>query len=588
MKNYKLSNIKTNTNQGLKLILRQFKPFKLQIALILIFVIISTGASVFMPQLLQRAIDVDIANKDLGSLTNTTILFVIAIIVFFICSVLQTRTTGVMGQKVLFNLRAQIFKKLQQLPLGFFTQNNSGDIIIRLTGNVEGINRFFSEGLVRSVNIFFSLIGYSIFMLVLNVPLALVTIVSGIIFIAFLFFQGRVLEKRQKDVLNAEGEVSSQVQEIINGFQIIKIYEKEQEFAKRFDTKTENYYHKALRSTYLNALADGFQPFLTILSAVAVLLISFEFYRQGILTQGGVVAFFAYVTLFFRKFDGIANLWSNIQNGFASAERINEILNLESDIHNREAAYSPAKGSVKGDITFKDVSFAYEDGQVVLNNINLHIKQGRTVAIVGPTGGGKTSFVSLIARLYDVKSGNVSIDGYDVRDWKLEKLRGSVGYLIQESIFFEDTIANNLRYDNPGISDETIWNTLEQVGIKDYVETLPDKLNTIISGTGATISQGQKQILALARLLLRNPQILILDEATANIDTKTEQLIQKAIDVVRKGKTTFIIAHRLSTIVNADDIILIQNNTILESGTHAELLEKQGMYFQIYSKFAAK
>ncbi len=588
MKNYKLTELKNANKKGFRLIIKQFLPYKKEIGMILILVLISTLASVYIPQLLESAIDNDIANNDIPALQTTIIKFAIAIVIFFITFMLQNRATGILGQKVLFKLRAQIFKKLQELPLAFFTQNNSGDIIIRISGNVEGINRFLSEGLIRSVNIFFALIGYTIFMMLINVSLALVVFVSGIIFILFLLFQGRVLEKRQKEVLNAEGEVSSQAQEIFNGFQLIKIYEKEAEFAKRFQLKNEFYYKKAVRTAYINALADGFQPLLTIAAGLSVLLISFSLYSQGELTQGAVIAFFAYVTLFFRRFDGIANLWSNIQNGLASAERINELLELETDIVNREARYLPKAVDVKGEVEFKDVVFTYEDNEIVLDNINLHIKPGRTVAVVGPTGGGKTSFVSLIARLYDAKSGSIKIDKHDVKDWDLYTLRESIGYLIQDAIFFEDTIANNLAYDNPEITKEQIYTTLEQLGIKDYIDSLPLKLNTIISSSNNSISQGQKQILALARLLLRDPKIIILDEATANIDTKTEKLIQKAIDVVRKGKTTFIIAHRLSTIVNADDIILIQNNKILESGTHQELIAKKGMYFEIYSKFAAK
>lgn len=588
MKNYKLTELKNANKRGLRLIFKQFLPFKKEMFLILILVLISTFASVYIPQLLESAIDNDIANKDLAALEMTTIKFAIAIVVFFITFMLQNRFTGILGQKVLFKLRSQIFNKLQELPLAFFTQNNSGDIIIRISGNVEGINRFLSEGLIRSINIFFALIGYTIFMMLINVTLALVVFASGIIFILFLLFQGRILEKRQKEVLNAEGEVSSQAQEIFNGFQLIKIYEKEAEFANRFNVKNEIFYKKAVRTAYINAIADGFQPLLTIAAGLSVLLISFSLYTQGELTQGAVIAFFAYVTLFFRRFDGIANLWSNIQNGLASAERINELLELKTDIVNREARYLPKSSDVMGEVEFKDVVFTYEDDQVVLDNINLHIRPGRTVAVVGPTGGGKTSFVSLIARLYDVKSGCVKIDQHDVKDWDLYTLRESIGYLIQDAIFFEDTIANNLKYDNPEITDKQIYETLEQLGVKDFITSLPKKLNTIISASSNSISQGQKQILALARLLLRDPKIIILDEATANIDTKTEKLIQKAIDVVRKGKTTFIIAHRLSTIVNADDIILIQNNKILESGTHQELIAKNGMYFEIYSKFASK
>lgn len=586
MKNFTLEETKGQTKRGLRLILKQFKYRKKELAVIVLLVLISTAVTVYLPQLLKQAIDVDIANKDLAALTNTALQFVGLLVVFFIASTIQMRLTGILGQKVLFSLRQQIFDHIQHLPLAFFTQNRSGDIITRLTSNVEGINRFFSEGLVRSINIIFSLIGFVGFMFYLNASLALIMIAATIIFFVFLLIQGNILEKRQKTALDAEGDANGQLQEIINGFQTIKMYEKEDAFLEKFSTYNEILYAKNIKTAVVSGIADGFLPLITILSGLAVLLLSFEFYNQGILTQGGVISFFAYVIQYFRRFEGISGLWGSIQNGLASAERIQEILSLRTNIENSAEPYLPT--TVRGEIAFEHVHFSYEDGTPVLKNINLHVQPGQTIAVVGPTGGGKTSFVGLIARLYDTDKGSVKIDDVSVKDWDLSALRKSIGYLIQDSIFFKDTLLNNMRYNNETVTEKQIWEIFDQLGIREFAESLPQKLKTVIDPANNTISQGQKQILALARLLLRDPQILILDEATANIDTKTELLIQKAIDLIRHKKTAFIIAHRLSTIVNADYIVLIQNNSILESGTHKELIKKNGMYAEIYRKFSAK
>ncbi|KKQ14813.1 MAG: AbcB [candidate division WS6 bacterium GW2011_GWF1_36_8] len=287
-----------------------------------------------------------------------------------------------------------------------------------------------------------------------------------------------------------------------------------------------------------------------------------------------------------QKIVDIAEIWRIIKTGMASAERLSDVMELESDISTPTLPYTPKV--VTGSVEFKDVDFAYVENEKVLSDVNFKVDAGQTIAIVGPTGAGKTTFVNLIARLYDTDNGNIYIDGKDIKEWDLKALRKNIGYLIQDTFLFEDTILNNLKYNNPGVTTEQALQVFKDLGTESFITSLPESLETKISTESSEISAGQRQIIALARILLRNPKILILDEATARIDTKSEKMLQNAIEKACEGKTTFIIAHRLSTIFNADQIILIKDNTILEKGSHKELLALKGLYFEMYSRFVGK
>lgn len=584
-KDYKLSKKNVKPKKALLYIFSLFKPFWKTIIFVVIFSLTSTLASVLIPQTLQIAIDTNIPAKDIQGLQNTSLIFIGLVIVFFITSVVQVNLSGRISQKALFALRKNLFNKLQELPIAFFNQNKIGDIEIRISSNVENINRFFSEGVIRIINIFVSLIGFMIMMWLLNSKLTIVVILSLIIFILFLNFQGKFLRNRQKKALDIEGEFSSFVQEILNGFPIIKIFNKQDSFKSLFQIKSKNYYTENLKVIALSSINDGFLPLLQIISGSIIIYLGLTQLNEGIMTSGQFVAFFSYLVLFFRRFEGIGNLWTTIQSGIAAAQRILELFQLKTNIlPNSEFQYIEP---IKGKIEFKNVHFSYENDVPVLKDIDLLVPAGKTIAVVGPTGGGKTSFVSLIARLYDPNSGVIKIDDVDLRDWDLKHLRESIGYLLQDSFFFEDSIINNLRYDShKDLTKEEALKYFEDFNVETIFSNLSDGLDTIIKPD--SLSQGQRQILALIRLVIRNPKVIILDEATANIDTKTEKVLIDVLDKIKKGKTTFIIAHRLSTIFNADEILLIQNNTIIEKGSHESLLEKRGKYYEIYSKFSTK
>jgi len=585
---YKLLNERTKQKDGIALLVREFLRYKKRLIVIFICLIISTVASVLTPILLKYAIDDAIGKNDLNKLWLYSGIFLGLLIILGIMFNLQGRLTRELAQKIIYGIRNKIFAKLQELPMEFFNENKSGDIIQRLTGNVEGLNNFFSEGLVRLILTVFALVGFLTGMILLNTTLGLWVVISVTITIVYLAIQGVVLNKFTKKSLDSEALLASQLQETLNGFQIIKIYQKEKEFLAEFQAKNKRFYKSLLKTAFVSTLSDGIVPFIFSTTVVIVVLSALNLYTQHVMTQGDIIAYLTYLVSFYRRFDGISGLWSNIQTGIASATRINELLKAKTNITNIKDPYSPALDKIKGKIDFKHVTFSYKPQEVVLNDINLSVDPGQTIAMIGPTGGGKTSFVNLIARLYDVNSGEVILDDVNVKEWDLLSLRKSIGYLIQDAIFFTGTIFENLTYDNPGVTKEEAITALTKLGGESIIKELDKGIDTLVNADTQVLSGGQKQVLALTRLMLRNPKIIILDEATSNIDTKSEKIIQKAIETVRVGRTAFIIAHRLSTIFNADKIVLIQNNTIAESGTHDELIRKNGIYFNIYSKFIGK
>jgi ATP-binding cassette subfamily B protein len=325
---------------------------------------------------------------------------------------------------------------------------------------------------------------------------------------------------------------------------------------------------------------------MTVITVGATLIYSLNLMSLNEITLGTVILFTLYSQQIFRTLNRVSYIWRNVKTGLAAASRLDVILNLQSNIKNPLNPYKPK--SIKGEIEFIDVDFGYNGNDIVLKDVNFVAYPGKTIAIVGPTGGGKTTFVNLIARLYDVKNGQIKVDGVDVKKWDLNTLRENIGYLIQDTFLFEDTILNNLKYDNPSVTEKDAIDMFKFLGVESFIKSQSKGLDTIIDSDGTGISSGQRQIIALARILLRDPKILILDEATARIDTKSEKLLQTAIEKAMKGKTTFVIAHRLSTIFNANHIILIKNNTILEQGNHEQLMAKKGFYYEMYSKFSGQ
>jgi ATP-binding cassette subfamily B protein len=573
-----------NTRKGLKLLVRHFKPYLPLFSLVLISLLITNILSVIaIPKLAQIAIDQNILKGDVSGLLQILLYIFIILIFTTIGHYVRVRSTGILSQKVLFNIRQEIFNKIQELPTQFISDNQAGDVIQRLTGNVEALNTFFSEGFVRIMQLTFSLLGVLVAMYLLDWRIATISLIATVITLLFISLQGKFLEKPIKESLNKEGMVSSKVQETLDGFVQIKSANQQENWYKQFNSLTEDYYKISKRVASISSTADTFLTFMNVITVVITLLYSLHLMTLGSVTLGAIILFNLYSQQIFRNLDRVSYIWRNIKTGLAAASRLNDILKLDSNIKNPENPYSPRQ--VDGRVEFVDVDFGYNGDDVVLKDVNFVAYPGKTIAIVGPTGGGKTTFVNLIARLYDVKNGQIKVDDIDVKEWDLDTLRESIGYLIQDTFLFEDTILNNLKYDNPNVTEKDAKDIFKFLGVQSFINSLPKGLDTKIDSEGTGLSSGQRQIIALARILLRDPKILILDEATARIDTKSEKLLQSAIEKAVEGKTTFVIAHRLSTIFNANHIILIKENTILEQGNHKQLIEKMGFYYEMYSKF---
>ena len=572
-----------NNKKALKLLLKHFKPhLALFILVVISLAVTNILSTIIIPTLAKTAIDENILNGNLDGLVKTLSYILIALVFTTLGQYTRVRSSGVLSQKILFKIRQEVFKKIQELPTQFISDNQTGDLIQRLTGNVEALNMFFSEGLIRTMQITFSLFGLLIAMYLLDWRVASISLFSTLITFLFIIFQGRLLEKPIKQSLKKEGMVSVKVQETLDGFISIQSANQQKNWTKQFNRLTDKYYQISKKVSAISSTADTFLTFMTILTVGTTIVYSLNLMSTNQLTLGAVVLFNLYSQQIFRNLDRVSYIWRNIKTGLAALTRLNDILNLESNIQNPPNPHSPKE--IKGEIEFLDVDFGYNGDDVVLKDINFVAYSDKTIAIVGPTGGGKTTFVNLIGRLYDVKNGKIKVDGVDVKNWDLNTLRENIGYLIQDTFLFEDTILNNLKYDNPEVTKKEALDMFKFLGVESLITSLPKGLETVVESDGG-FSSGQRQIIALARILLRDPKILILDEATARIDTKSEKLLQTAIEKASKGKTTFVIAHRLSTIFNANHIILIKDNTILEQGNHKQLIDKKGFYYEMYSKF---
>ena len=584
-KYYDLNKIEeVNTKKGLQLLIRHFKPYIPSLIVIAIsLIVVNILGTILIPSLARQAIDENILNKDMDGLLTTLLYAMVLLVLTTIGQYIRVRSTGTLSQKVLFNIRQEVFKKIQKLPTQFISDNKAGDLIQRLTGNVESLNSFFSEGFVRILNTTFSLISILVAMYIMDWRIATISLIATILTLLFISFQGKFLEKPIKESLEKESSVSAKVQESMDGFISIQSSNQQDNWSRQFEKLTNQYYKISKKVSAISSTADTFLAFMTVLTVGGTLIYGLNLMSLGEISLGSVILFNIYAQQIFRTLDRVSYIWRNIKTGLEAASRLDKILELESNIETPTNPYTPKE--VHGEIEFIDVDFGYNGDDVVLKDVNFIAYPGKTIAVVGPTGGGKTTFVNLIARLYDVNNGQIKVDGVDVKDWDLATLRESIGYLIQDTFLFEDTILNNLRYDNPKVTEKSALDMFNFLGVESFIKSQPKGLNTKIDSDGTGISSGQRQIIALARILLREPKILILDEATARIDTKSEKLLQTAIEKAVERKTTFVIAHRLSTIFNADHIILIKDNTILEQGNHKELITKRGFYYEMYSKF---
>lgn len=575
------------------------KPFKVSIVSVFIAAVLSTVFSIISPKLMGNATTklyegsmaklkgVPGAHIDFDALLQ--IVFILAALYVFssVLTFIQQRIMVGVTQKIVFNLRKDISDKLARVPLSFFDSRSHGDTMSRATNDVDTISSTMQQSLTQLITSIVTLLGIIIMMLTISPLLTLVTIITlplSILGTKMIASRSQKYFKGQQKTL---GELNGHVEEMYTGHTIVKAFGRERQSIEKFNDINDRLYHSGWKAQFISGMIFPLMSFIGNIGYVLVSVIGGIMVTNGAIKIGDILAFIQYSGQFGMPITQVANIANVIQSTIAAAERIFELLDEPEEV--LEETDSKSITHVRGHVKFNDVAFSYKTDEPLIDHMNIEVEPGQTVAIVGPTGAGKTTIVNLLMRFYELKGGTISIDGVDSRKMSRSHLRGLFGMVLQDTWLFNGTIRENIAYGRDGASEEEIVSAARAAYADHFIRTLPDGYNTILNEEASNLSHGQKQLLTIARAILADPAILILDEATSSVDTRTEVSIQRAMNNLMENRTSFVIAHRLSTIRDADLILVMNHGTVIEQGTHEQLLAQNGFYADLYnSQFASK
>ncbi len=539
-------------------------------------IIINSILTLSVPILLGQAVDKYIQTGQYRGVIVYSIILLFIFILAFLTSYGQTRWMGEVGQKVLFNLRNNVFNKLQELPIAFFNQNQAGDLISRLNNDTDKLNQFFSQTLMQFVGSIFIMIGSGIFIIYINPRLGIAALLPALFLLIFTRLVSPWVKNKNAVNLQTVGSLSAEVQESLDNFKVIVAFNRRDYFRDKFKIVNQNNYSSAVSAGLASNIFTPVYGFSSNLGQLVVLLYGIFLVATGNFSLGLLVSFLSYINSFYNPLRQIAALWANFQVALAGWDRIAEILSLQSNIK-VNAKNKKLNPQVDTPIMeFKQVSFSYAGGEDILENVSFSLAAGKTYAFVGPTGGGKTTTASLMARLYDPNTGQILLAGQDLRCFSPQDRVQKIGFILQEPFLFSGTVQENILYGNnkfQNCSNQQLLNALKKDGLDKLISRFPEGLNTKVSTGSETLSLGQKQLIAFIRAVLREPQLLILDEATANIDTITEQLLEEILQKLPSTTTKIIIAHRLNTIAGADEIFFVNSGSVVKAGSMSAAIE---------------
>lgn len=557
------------------------KKYRKKMIIAFILSVFAAVSGLLGPMITKYALDHTIPEGNKKELVLLAILLVGTFMIAVVLSNIRSRIMTVVGQDIIFDIRKDLFAHLQKLPFQYYDDRPHGKILIRVVNYVNSVSDMLSNGFINVILELLNMVFILVFMLITSVKLTLV-VLAGLPLFAIVMFSIKKHQRRAwQDNSNKSSNMNAYLQENIMGARVTQIFVREEENAAIFDRLSKKYRKSWMRAVLFSNLVWPSTDNISTLVRAAIFAVGLLVMAPAAISLGTIAAMTSYASQFWQPIMNLSNIFNNFINNIAYLERIFETLDEPVDIDDKPNAHKMK--DITGNISFEDVTFAYEEGKNVLENVSFDVKAGESIALVGPTGAGKSTIVSLLSRFYDVNKGRITIDGEDISEVTLNSLRSQMGIMLQDSFIFSGTIADNIRYGRLDATDEEIRNACKTVCADEFISEMKNGYQTEVNERGSMLSGGQKQLISFARTLLSDPKILVLDEATSSIDAKTERLLQQGLNELLKGRTSFIIAHRLSTIKNCDKIMYINNKGITECGSHEELLAKKGDYYHLYT-----